>query len=227
MNRSRRLLTGLFAAGLPFLAVLPVTGLAATLEKRLAGLAGEAGRVLAFEEQRASGLTREPVTVRGRLEWDPEAEILTKWVDEPRPARLAITPTQLEAQAGQGRTRRMPLDRRPELAALLGGIRALLSGDVAALESTFTADYLEGEDAAWVLRLVPLDPGLAERLSLLEVRGEGDEVRTIDTLRGDGARERMTLLAESASEADSQSALDTAGEADEAQESGASRDDAP
>lgn len=165
-----------------------------TLAERLATLATAEHREIAYEEERRSGLLDRPVTVRGRLAWDRETGELTKWVDAPRRARLTLTPTHLEAQAGAGRTRRLPLEQRPELGALLAGMRALLAGDLAALEERFQADYLEGGEARWLLRLVPRDPALAERLAVLEIRGEGDRVSGIDTVLGNGERQHMSLL---------------------------------
>jgi len=166
---------------------------AATLEERLAGLAAQPERVLHFEEQRESRLLRTPVTVRGRLEYEPETGRLTKWVDTPRPARLTITADGLEAEAG-GRTRRLTLAQRPELAALLAGVRALLAGDTAALEDRFRTSYLEGEADAWVLHLEPRQAALAARLRLLEMRGAGDRVTAIDTVDEEGRRQRMNIL---------------------------------
>lgn len=166
---------------------------AETLEERLAGLAAQAERVLHYEEQRESRLLRTPVTVRGRLEYEPDTGRLTKWVDSPRPARLTITADGLEAETG-GRTRRLPLEQRPELAALLEGVRALLAGDTAALEDRFRTSYLEGEADAWVLHLEPRQAALAARLRLLEVRGAGDRVTAIDTVDEAGRRQRMNIV---------------------------------
>ncbi len=167
---------------------------AATLPERLAGLAAQPERELHYEETRESALLKRPVTYRGRLAWDPDSGHLTKWVDEPRTARLTITPTHLEAATGTGRIRRMPLERRPELAALLGGIRALLAGDAAALEDTFDTDYREDGEGAWLLRLAPRAADLAARLSLLEIRGKGNHVSLIDTLLGGGEHQRMRMV---------------------------------
>lgn len=170
----------------------PVT--AATLDERLAALASARSETLHYEEQRASALLNRPVTVRGRLTWDPVAGELTKWVDEPREARLTITPLELRAETPGGRERRLPLERRPELAALFSGVRALLTGDTGALEDNFQASYHEGEGDAWVMHFVPRDEVLGERLELLEIRGHGDRVGAIDTLMSGGERQHMRIL---------------------------------
>lgn len=172
---------------------------AATLAERVAGLAATGETELHYSESRSSGLLATPVIYTGRLAFDRGQGMLTKWVDEPRSARLTLTDTQLEVQTGEGRVRRLPLERQPELAALLAGLRALLSGDAEALQAVFQADYLEGmtgEDgtADWVLQLKPLYPELAGRLILLELRGSGDELTQIDSLMGSGERQSMFIL---------------------------------
>jgi len=172
---------------------------AATLAERVAGLTAPGDAELHYSESRSSGLLTKPVIYTGRLAFDQEQGTLTKWVDEPRKARLTLTDTQLEAQAGDGRVRRLPLERQPELAALLAGLRALLSGDAEALQAVFQADYLEGmpgedESADWVLQLKPLYPELAGRLTLLELRGSGDQLTRIDSLMGSGERQSMLIL---------------------------------
>lgn len=174
------------------------TVLGATLSERISGLAAPGESELHYSESRSSGLLSKPVVYTGRLTYDPEQGTLTKWVDEPRRARLTLTDTGLEAQSGAGRVRRLPLERQPELAALLAGLRALLEGDPEALLAVFQADYLEGQGpdggAAWVLQLKPVDQELAGRLVLLELRGSDNRITRIDSLMGSGERQSMTIL---------------------------------
>lgn len=181
---------------------------AATLAERVAGLAAPDATQLHYSESRSSGLLAKPVVYTGRLTFDRAQGTLTKWVDEPRSARLTLSDTQLEAQTGNGRVRRLPLERQPELATLLAGLRALLSGDAEAMQATFKADYLEGKSdqdalADWVLQLKPLQPELAGRLVMLELRGSGDELTQIDSLMGSGERQTMLILPSPAAGADS------------------------
>jgi hypothetical protein len=165
-----------------------------SLQARLEVMASRAETVLHYEETRQSDLLDEPVIVRGRLEYDPNEGRLTKWVDEPKPGRLAITPTHLEAQSGNGRTRRLPLERRPEFAALLGGIRALLAGDAAALEAAFVGEYGESADGAWTLSLAPRSETVRRRLERIDIAGHGDRLATIETVLANGRRERLNIL---------------------------------
>jgi hypothetical protein len=164
------------------------------VEDRLQLLADQAGTPLRFEETRNSGLLTEPITVRGRLIYDPVTGQLTKQVDTPRPARLAVTETHLVAQVGDGPRRRLPLERRPDLAGLLVTVRALLAGEVQAVERRFDTSLVS--DAAtgeWVLALRPRDPKLAEDLRRVEVMGVGERVHTLQATLGDEVQ-RMTIL---------------------------------
>jgi hypothetical protein len=180
-------------ACLPFV-VAALDAAAITLEERLDAMAARPDTVLRFEEVRQSDLLDEPVIVRGRLEYEAETGRLTKWVDEPRPGRLTVTPTHLEAQSGNGRTRRLPLERRPEFAALLGGVRALLAGDAAALEDAFHGAYSELPGGSWELSLTPRSETVRQRMERIDITGADDQVRTIETVLADGRRERMTIV---------------------------------
>lgn len=177
-----------------FLSFMAQVAVAGSLEERLEALAARPDTVLHYEETRQSDLLDEPVIVRGRLEYDADSGRLTKWVDEPKPGRLTVTPTHLEAQSGNGRTRRLPLERRPEFAALLGGIRALLAGDAAALEHAFLGEYGESADGSWTLSLTPRSETVRRRLERIDISGAGVRVGTITTILADGRRERLRIL---------------------------------
>ena len=82
----------------------------------------------------------------------------------------------------------------PEIAALLGSFRALVTGQLEALERTFETDYSESVDDDWTLVLSPLESDVGKRLKRLEVRGTGHRVDTIETHSNDGRVERMTLV---------------------------------
>lgn len=163
-------------------------------EQRLQQLAEQAEAPLYFEEIRSSGLLARPMTVRGTLTYDPVTKQLTKQIESPRPARLSVTETHLVAQVEDGRLRRLPLAQRPDLAALLVAVRALLAGQVDAVMTRFDV-ALETEVASgeWTLALRPLDAQLAQNLALLEVQGRNDRVHTLQATL-DGEVQRMTIL---------------------------------
>lgn len=164
------------------------------LQEHLARLAHPSSNVLEFVETRESGLLAEPVTYRGRLEYVPESDTFTKWIDTPRQARLSITPDAIEMQSGGGPTRRLGLSSRPDLAALLAALRALFAGDTEMLERVFVADFLAGEGDQWVLHLKPREAEVASSLQLLEIRGVGEQLSTIATVLGDGSRQETRIL---------------------------------
>ena len=167
---------------------------ASTVEERLKQLANQAGAPLHFEETRESGLLAEPITVRGRLIYDPVTGQLTKQVDSPRAARLSVTETHLVAQVGDGPPRRLPLGQRPDLAALLVAVRALLAGQVDAIDARFDTTLESNDDTGeWSLALRPKDPGLAQDLRVLEVLGSGEQVHTLEATLGEEVQ-RMRIL---------------------------------
>lgn len=170
------------------------------LTERLRLLASQAGEPLHFEETRQSGLLAKPVTVRGRLIYEPLTGQLTKQVDSPRPARLSVTETHLVAQVGEGSRRRLPLDRRPDLAALLIAVRSLLAGDLDDIDAQFQTT-LDDTPEGWILALVPRNPRLAKDLQRLEVLGQDDQVHTLQAILESGVQ-RMTILPNAPDDAD-------------------------
>ena len=178
-----------------FLAPVAAQEAPLTLEQRVAAIAQSAGTTLHYRESRQSSLLAKTVDYTGRLVFDPQTGELSKWVDAPRQARMTITDTDLELQAGGGKVRRMPLASRPDMVVLLEGFRSLLGGDAARLTGLFSAEYLQGSEEAWVLHLQPRNEAALEHLVLLEVRGRGDVMQSIDTVMADGSRQRMDILA--------------------------------
>jgi len=164
------------------------------LAARLATLADSPEPVQHYREVRDGGLFSGAVTYTGRLEWREATGELIQWIDTPTSARLAVAGDRVEIQSGTGRPRTLPLSARPGLAAMMSGLRALLTGDVTALETVFTADYLEADNQEWLLHLKPRDAALREHLALLEVRGEDDRLVAIDRVGPEGRRETMTIV---------------------------------
>jgi hypothetical protein len=92
--------------------------------------------------------------------------------------------------------RRFALSRVPELAGLQASFGALLAGDRAGIERSYTI-AASGSRERWTLALVPKDKALAARVRDIVLHGQGAELRCIETrpTRGDLQR---TLLASAA-----------------------------
>ncbi|MEM8549094.1 MAG: LolA-related protein, partial [Pseudomonadota bacterium] len=124
-----------------------------------------------------------------------ERGLAAKQVETPAASRLTISETHFE-YADAKKTRRVALARRPELAALMLSVQAVLSGDTSGLEAAFIANYEETLDDDWSVNLRPRDPALAKRLAELTLRGLEDQVLSIDVTLADGKEQRMLILAD-------------------------------
>jgi hypothetical protein len=91
-----------------------------------------------------------------------------------------------------GRTRQLELDAVPELAALLDALRGTLTGDAALLQRHFRTE-LSGNEARWVLRLVPRDERLARQVTQIELVGTAADVRSVALQMAGGDRSLMLL----------------------------------
>ena len=115
-------------------------------------------------------------------------------------ARHTLHPTR-ESMEVQGRTlllrrgnrtRQMEMDVVPELGALLEAMRATLTGDTALLQKHFRTQ-LSGNDAKWVLRLLPVDDKLARQVQQIEIVGQGADLRSIELRLSGGDRSLMLI----------------------------------
>ena len=86
----------------------------------------------------------------------------------------------------------MGLRENPAVAVLVESIRSTLAGDLASLTRTYSAG-LDGDAAAWKLKLRPLDPSLATLVERIEIAGSQAQVRTIEIFQADGDRSVMSL----------------------------------
>jgi hypothetical protein len=98
---------------------------------------------------------------------------------------------QLVVERG-GRRRSMPAAQVPGVAALVGGLRDTLGGDVEALRRMFKV-VLQGDLARWQIDLLPSQTSSAQLVSRITLRGRDDQLLEVETLQADGDRSVMTL----------------------------------
>ena len=91
-----------------------------------------------------------------------------------------------------GRRRSLPAAQLPGVAALVGGLRDTLGGNAQALRKNFKV-VVQGDAANWQVDLLPSDPGSAELVSRITLRGRQDRLLEVETLQADGDRSVMTL----------------------------------
>jgi hypothetical protein len=157
----------------------------------LAKLARPAPTHTDFVELRGSPLLKAPLRVEGQYR-RPSEDTLVRAVRAPYVETTTIRGGEATIERG-GKARRFSLSRAPELQGLQASFGAMLSGDRAQLERSYTLDA-RGTRQAWTLQLVPRDRTLAAKVRDIVLRGRGAELRCIETrpVKGDPQR---TLLA--------------------------------
>ena len=136
-----------------------------------------------FSETRHLALLERPLESSGELSFTPP-DRLEKRTTSPGTERLVVDRDTLSVERA-GRTSTLALRDFPQAAALVGGIRATLAGDRAALERDYTL-ALDGSAPAWHLTLRPRAAALSAIVKRIEVSGNGPVVRRIETQQADG-----------------------------------------
>jgi hypothetical protein len=143
-----------------------------------------------FREKKYLALLDKPVESSGELVFTPP-HTLEKRTVFPKPERVLVDRDRVTLERG-GRTFTMGLRENPQVAILVESIRGTLAGDLASLTRTYSAG-LEGDAAAWRLKLRPLDPSLATLVERIEISGSLARVKTVEIFQADGDRSVMSL----------------------------------
>lgn len=165
-------------------------------ESLLAGMAKTPPVATPFVLVSYRGVLDRPLVVSGSLRWlggdDMERDIAKPFKETAKIADGMIT-----VQRGSGEVQRMPLARAPQAGAMLAGFRALLGGDVSALQKDFTLSA-EGTEAHWVITLTPRTDTLKRQLTTLAIDGRNHEPRclTMTDANGDSSITLVGAMAE-------------------------------
>lgn len=179
------------APALAWLALAPAQAAALDPFVLAAKLARPAPASIRFVEARYSSLLATPLTVSGQLGY-LGAGTLERRVEQPFRELTTIRGEDVAVQREGEHPVRFSLKRAPELRGMLSSFNALLAGDRAMLERTFTLSA-EGSETTWRLLLTPLDPRMRERLSQVQVDGSGDTPRCLTLAEPDGDASIMVL----------------------------------
>jgi hypothetical protein len=144
-----------------------------------------------FEEARYNPLFEVPLELSGYLEY-PAPGSLHKVVEAPFSEAFRIDDGNIRMQV-DGEERELPAAAGRGLEAILGAIEAILSGDVAKLETIFEYELTGAEDD-WSLELTPRSRRMSRQLERLTVSGTTDSVSTIVIDLHDGERHVMEIL---------------------------------
>ena len=182
------------------LLLLPSTWAAETLTSRLKAVSSallnaeqiNGKHQIEFREERYSELLIQPVTFEGKLIYDPESRSIKKAVTHPNVVSMTMNDQALVLETSEGK-RRLSLRTRPALRAIMAGFRALVEGDVDALESHFESNYQQ-QAGEWRLVLTPRANRLSKRMKSLTIIGQGSRVDSIVTRMKNGDHQIMTLI---------------------------------
>ncbi|KAB7624180.1 LolA-related protein [Alkalilimnicola sp. S0819] len=183
-----RLRASLLALSLA-LCSLPLAAAELNLERLLARFAEQAELRLDYRE------TRHMEMLGGELE--NSGQLIFRAPDYLRKEQRRPQPLVLEIEADEARilregreTRAIALSSQPQLAALIGALRATLAGDADALRARYEAD-LRGDQDDWTLTLTPRAGTRSGRIEQLRMHGSQARVRRV---RIDETGDNWTLL---------------------------------
>lgn len=179
------------ATSLTATAALAATPASSLAESLLAKMARMPPVSTPFIQVSYRGVLDRPLVVSGTLRW-LGGDRLERDIDKPFREVAKIGGGEMSAQRGGGEVHRMSLQQAPQVGAMLAGFRALLGGDVSALDRDFTLSA-QGGDAHWVITLAPRTDQLRQRLVSIVIDGRGQEPRCLTVNDADGDTS-ITLL---------------------------------
>lgn len=157
----------------------------------LRGVAQTPPATIRYVEVRFSKLLTEPLVVSGRLSYLGPGRF-DRVVERPYDETTSIRDGEVVVRRGDQPPTRFSLKRAPALEGLLDTFGALLAGDGALLQRSFTST-LSGNESAWRFDLVPRSQAIGKWLSGIVIDGAGTVPRCITLTEPDGDRGVMLL----------------------------------
>lgn len=157
----------------------------------LRSLAQPPPATIRYVEVRYSSLLTEPLVVSGQLSYLGPGRF-DRVVDRPYHETASIRDGEVVVEReGQPRNR-FSLKHAPALDGMLETFGALLAGDGALLQKSFTST-LSGDESSWRFDLVPRSKTTGKWLRRIVIDGAGDVPRCITLVEPDGDRGVMLL----------------------------------
>lgn len=172
--------------------LLPLSGTAEQeewLAQTMAAVAKARATVLDYREEKTLSILQHSLISTGRLAYLPP-DILIREIDGDPPVRYLVSKATIRVEEGGVPVREIRLDQQPQLAALMSGLRAILTGDLGLLRDHYRLEP-SGEPTAWSLSLVPRDPELRPYLEGIRVTGHRGRIVTIEVKERGGDHSRM------------------------------------
>jgi hypothetical protein len=146
-----------------------------------------------FVERKYLAMLESPLESSGTLAYSAPGR-LEKHMLAPRQESMIVDGDKLLIENRQtGRQRSLALQEHPVLWAFIESIRSTLAGDLATLKRFYDV-RLEGDTAAWGLRLRPTDERMRQAAAEIRVGGSGSWVNRIEIVEGGGDRS-VTVIA--------------------------------
>jgi outer membrane lipoprotein carrier protein LolA len=190
MTRARRAILGWLVASI-FLPHAVRAEETWTLPQLMEALAAVTEVDATFSERKELTVLETPLLSTGTLHYRAPAA-MEKEVLYPEPMRYAITSNRIIIDQPGGEQKTFPLDQYPLLRVLSESMRATLAGDQATLERFYRLAF-STEPGEWTLRLEPIDPDIAKRVTAIIISGSGNQVLRVETLESGGDRSVMTI----------------------------------
>lgn len=147
-----------------------------------------------FQEERRHLLLKDPIRLHGTLRFRAP-DRLEKHTLAPHREDLVVDGDWVTVSLpDRDMNARLKITDDPVLYGLLFSLRALLNGDVAALEQQFFVEAW-GDGAAWTIRLRPRAGALADRIQTVRMAGSAGWIAKIEMWETTGDYLRMTIQA--------------------------------
>jgi len=173
--------------------LLAATGFAATpeqIEAVVRSIDTPRDIPIPFVERRANQLLAEPLTLSGEILFTADGT-LSKKVGPPFNESITISARRVEFSR-MGKTKRLSLNRRPDIKAFYIGMQALLAGDASALLDSFDVVSTQNADD-WSLDLVPREEKLRTFVSRMVIFGRASRVLRVRTEQPGGDWQEMSF----------------------------------
>lgn len=161
-----------------------------TLERLMHSLAQTRSARASFVEKKLVRILDHPLVASGELSF-VAPDRLEKRTLRPRPELLRLQGDLLTVERA-GRSTSLDLRSYPEVGVFLESIRGTLAGDRQALERVYRLS-LEGNEASWVLTLVPTEPQMLALVEHIRIAGRSADVSVIEILQANGDSTLMSV----------------------------------
>jgi outer membrane lipoprotein-sorting protein len=148
---------------------------------------------VSFVEEKHLEMLDVPLVQEGQLSFTPP-DRFERVVEGIGGGRFVIDGQYVLQEQGDSR-RKLNLEQLPILKAFAASFGATLRGDLETLEKYYVVKYA-GSQKAWLLELIPRDPGLQGFVTQIVLRGRDGHVDSMDIHESNGDWSRMKLLHE-------------------------------